>query len=223
MKKIVTTSWDDGHKLDLKLALLLQKYNIPATFYISPASMEFSKGDLLSEQEIQILSENFEIGGHTLHHPNLARVPLDVAVDDIKAGKDILESMVRKKLQSFAYPYGVYTEQVQKAVLDSGFKVARTTKRFSITSSREYNALPTTVHVYTHVSDVLQLPKYRTLQWQKLARYFFDQVMEKGGVFHLWGHSWEVDKCNQWKNLEAVFEYIANQKDVKYIDNEGLA
>jgi peptidoglycan/xylan/chitin deacetylase (PgdA/CDA1 family) len=223
MKKIVTTSWDDGHKLDLKLARLLQKYNIPATFYVSPASMEFSKEDLLSEQEIRSLSESFEIGGHTLHHPNLAQIPLDVAIDNIKAGKDMLESIVGEKLLSFAYPYGAYTEQVQKAVLDLGFKVARTTKRFSITSSREFNALPTTVHVYTHVSDVLQLPKYRTLQWQKLARYFFDQVMEKGGVFHLWGHSWEVDKYNQWRNLEAVFEYIANPKDVKYVNNKGLA
>src|SRR5260370_13882979 len=105
MKKIVTTSWDDGHKLDLKLAKLLQKYSIPATFYISPASWEFSEKDLLSKQEIQSLGESFEIGGHTLHHPNLAQVPLDFAVDNIKAGKVFLESIVGKKLQSFAYPY----------------------------------------------------------------------------------------------------------------------
>ena len=205
MIKIVTTSWDDGHKLDLKLARLLQKYCIPATFYIAPACWEFSKEEMLSEQEIRTLSESFEIGGHTLHHPNLAKVPLDFAIDDIKAGKDILESIIGKRLQSFAYPYGAYTEQVQKAVLDLGFTVARTTKRFTIASSNEYNALPTTVHVYTHFSDVLQLPKYRTLQWQKLARRLFDQTMEKGGVFHLWGHSWEIDKYNEWKNLEVFF------------------
>jgi peptidoglycan/xylan/chitin deacetylase (PgdA/CDA1 family) len=223
MKKVVTTSWDDGHKLDLKLAQLLQKYNIPATFYVSPASREFSKEDLLSAQKIQSLSESFEIGGHTLHHPNLAHVPFDFAIDNIKAGKDMLESIVGKKLQSFAYPYGAYTDQVQKAVLDLGFLVARTTKRFSIASSSEYSALPTTVHVYTHLSDIMQLPKYRTTSWQKLARYFFDQTMINGGVFHLWGHSWEVDKNNQWRNLEAVFEYIANREDVVYISNGKLA
>jgi len=223
MKKIVTTSWDDGHKLDLKLARLLQKYNLAATFYISPANREFSRSDLLSEQEIQTLSESFEIGGHTLHHPNLAQVPLNFAVDNIKAGKDMLESIIGRKLKSFAYPYGAYTEQVQKAVLDLGFVVARTTKRFSVESSREYSALPTTVHVYTHLSDIIQLPKYRMIQWQKFAWYFFDQTMENGGVFHLWGHSWEVNKYNQWKSLEAVFEYISNREDVAYINNEGLA
>jgi len=223
MKKIVTTSWDDGHKLDLKLAPLLQKYNVAATFYICPANREFSKRDLLSDQEIQSLSESFEIGGHTLHHPNLAQIPLNFAVDNIKAGKDTLESIIGKKLQSFAYPYGAYTEPVQKAVLDLGFMVARTTKRFSIEYSIEHSALPTTVQVYTHLSDIIQLAKYRTIQWQRLAQYFFDQTVENGGVFHLWGHSWEVDKYNQWKSLEAIFEYISNRKDVEYINNGRLA
>ena len=48
-KTIVTTSWDDGHKLDLKLAALLKKYNIKGTFYISPHDNEFSKNELLSK------------------------------------------------------------------------------------------------------------------------------------------------------------------------------
>ena len=223
MRKIVTTSWDDGHKLDVKLADLLRKYNIPATFYVSPESREFSKEDLLSVQEIQLLNENFEIGGHTLHHPNLSQVPLTSAIADIKAGKEMLEAIIGKRLQSFAYPYGAYTKQVQKAVLDLDFTVARTTKRFSIKPSNEYSALPTTVHVYTHLSDTPQLLKYRTIQWQKLARHFFDQTMENGGVFHLWGHSWELNKNNEWENLEALLEYISNREDVEYINNVGLA
>jgi putative transposase len=33
-KAVVTTSWDDGHPLDLKLAELLKKYDIPATLYM---------------------------------------------------------------------------------------------------------------------------------------------------------------------------------------------
>ena len=222
MKKIVTTSWDDGHKLDVKLAHLLQKYNLPATFYISPAHKEFSKDELLTAYEIQFLSERFEVGGHTLNHPNLAHVPLELAVDNIKAGKDLLEAMVGKKLQSFSYPYGAYTEQVQKAVLDLGFLVARTTRRFSIEPSRNYNTLSTTVHAYTHLSDIPQLPKYRTIQWHKLAQRFFEKILENEGVFHLWGHSWEVAKHKEWKNLEAIFEYISNREDIQYIDNGSL-
>jgi len=39
MKKvIVTTSWDDGHLLDLRLAQLLQDAGLKGTFYISRAT-----------------------------------------------------------------------------------------------------------------------------------------------------------------------------------------
>ncbi|HEU5381228.1 MAG TPA: polysaccharide deacetylase family protein [Ktedonobacteraceae bacterium] len=222
MMKIITTSWDDGHKLDLKLATLLKKYNLAATFYIAPSQPGFDRKDLLSEQEIQFLSESFEIGGHTLHHPNLTQVPLNIAVDEIKAGRDWLESITGKKIRSFAYPYGAYTEPVQKAVLDLGFVVARTAERFSIKSPTDYSALPTTVHLVNYKRDIKKFPKYRTIKWQNLARYFFDQTLKKGGVFHLWGHSWEVEKYNQWKNLEAIFEYISDREDVAYVSNGNL-
>ena len=222
MMKIITTSWDDGHKLDIKLARLLAKYNLAATFYIAPSQPGYERTDLLSEQEIQFLSESFEIGGHTLHHPNLAEVPLHIAVDEIKAGKDCLESIVGKEIQSFAYPYGVYTEPVQKAVLDLGFVVARTTERFSIKFPTDYSALATTVHLVNYKRDIKKFLKYRTINWQNLARHFFDQTVKQGGVFHLWGHSWEIEQNNQWKNLEAVFEYISNWRDVTYVSNGNL-
>ena len=68
MKKqiIVTTSWDDGHKLDLKLAKLLKKYGIGGTFYISPKNREFREEDLLLDEEIIKLDRDFEIWGS--HH-----------------------------------------------------------------------------------------------------------------------------------------------------------
>ena len=48
MKKIVvTTSWDDGHILDLKLSNLLTKYNIKGTFYLSPKDREIKEKDRL--------------------------------------------------------------------------------------------------------------------------------------------------------------------------------
>ena len=64
-KAIVTTSWDDGHPLDLKLAELLGKYNIPGTFYIPP---ENSERECLTPEGIHELSQYVDIGGHTLRH-----------------------------------------------------------------------------------------------------------------------------------------------------------
>ena len=68
---VITTSWDDGHVLDARLAALLKKYNLPATFYIAPKNREFSQSELLSRKEIKALAKDFEIGSHTMTHPVL--------------------------------------------------------------------------------------------------------------------------------------------------------
>src|SRR4030042_4400072 len=88
---IVTTSWDDGHKLDLKLALLLKKYGIRGTFYISPKNREFRKADLLSDEEIIKLGRDFEIGAHTMTHPRLTRIGEKEAFAEIMVSKKHLE------------------------------------------------------------------------------------------------------------------------------------
>ena len=44
---IVTTSWDDGHPLDFKIASLLEEYNLKGTFYIPKANCE----NLVMEEE----------------------------------------------------------------------------------------------------------------------------------------------------------------------------
>lgn len=66
---IVTTSWDDGSYLDLRLSSLLDKYGIKGTFYISPY-YEYRERSL-TENEIILLSKRGEIGAHTLTHPYL--------------------------------------------------------------------------------------------------------------------------------------------------------
>ncbi|WGI17643.1 polysaccharide deacetylase family protein [Methanonatronarchaeum sp. AMET-Sl] len=64
-KFVVTTSWDGGHPLDLKLAKLLTKYDIPRTFYIPIDNIERKNMD---SKQIKDISKEFEIGGHTYHH-----------------------------------------------------------------------------------------------------------------------------------------------------------
>ena len=36
----------------------------------------------------------------------------------------------------------------------------------------------------------------------------FDRVLEEGGVFHLWGHSWELEQTGQWARLEEVLRHL---------------
>ena len=50
----------------------------------------------------------------------------------------------------------------------------------------------------------------------------FDEMLKSGGVFHLWGHSWEIDQHKDWQRLEHVLQHIANREGVRYVTNEAV-
>ena len=58
----VTTSWDDGHILDHKLAGLLDDYGLRATFYVAPRNIELPQQERLRNRDLQALARDFEIG-----------------------------------------------------------------------------------------------------------------------------------------------------------------
>ena len=58
--------------------------------------------------------------------------------------------------------------------------------------------------------------------WDLLGRRLFDEVCAKGGVFHLWGHSWEVDANDDWRRLRSVLDELCD-KDVAFVTNGELA
>jgi len=49
--------------------------------------------------------------------------------------------------------------------------------------------------------------------WQKLAGKLLERTLRHGGVFHLWGHSWEIEQEHQWDRLEKLLATIAANKD----------
>jgi peptidoglycan/xylan/chitin deacetylase (PgdA/CDA1 family) len=229
----VTTSWDDGHVLDMKLAVLLKKYDIKGTFYISPQDREFSKDERLTPAQIKQLSKDFEIGAHTMTHPRLTTITPGDAQQEIRRSKIYLEELTGRAVISFCYPGGDYSSQHIPMVKKAGFKYARTVQRFqTITSSGKPYEVPTTIHTYRHWSDalrILRVARYRPvlfahllLNWDALAIRLFEQAREQEGVFHLWGHSWEVDANNDWPRLERVLRYISDQADVDYATNGEL-
>src|ERR1700740_685255 len=67
---LVTTSWDDGHPLDLRVADLLGRYGITGTFYVPKQA----SWPVMSSAEIRNLSSRFEIGPHLLEHRALDRL-----------------------------------------------------------------------------------------------------------------------------------------------------
>ena len=228
---IVTTSWDDGHVLDLRLGALLARYGISGTFYVAPQNIEFPPEKRLSDSELAKLATDFEIGAHTLTHRRLTTLSLDEARSEIVAGKDALESIIGTPVTAFCYPGGLYDLGHVELVRAAGFRVARTTERFAMSLPADPLQMPTTVHAYRHLADgsVLKAANFRPLltinlvrSWDRLAERLFDQVLAGNGVFHLWGHSWEIDRHNDWERFERVLAYIGFRPGVRYVVNSAL-
>jgi len=60
--------------------------------------------------------------------------------------------------------------------------------------------------------------------WRELALRLLRQTLQRGGVFHLWGHSWEIEEQHQWERLEELLAVIAKNKDkLAIMTNSELA
>jgi peptidoglycan/xylan/chitin deacetylase (PgdA/CDA1 family) len=221
---IVTTSWDDGQQFDEKLSSLLLDYGINGTFYIA----KNWEGRLVDTDLIRKLDKNFEIGAHTISHPTLTSIDLGCAFNEIKNSKEWLEELVNHEIEMFSYPKGKYNNEIVKLVEQAGFKGARVLD-FQIAlpknqfllgvGSQASNGSPL---LRLKASLKSQLSFKSLLDWRTNAKLLFDHLLEKGGIWHLWGHSWELDKNNDWKKLEDVLEYVSKRRNVSYLENRDI-
>jgi peptidoglycan-N-acetylglucosamine deacetylase len=228
----VTTSWDDGHIYDFAIANLLEEYALPGTFYVAPLNCELPPRIRLHDRDIAELATRFEIGGHTLTHLRLTTIDDKAAQAEISSGRRYLEDCTGEPITSFCYPGGEYAPRHTDMVLRAGFALARTIERHRTDQSFSCLEVPTTFHSYRHLRDgsaALAMAKGDRrlaaryfLHWDEWAIALFERVVTEGGIFHLWGHSWEIAQRHDWDRLEHVMQHISGHPDVTYIANRAL-
>jgi len=212
---------------------MLKEHGLRGTFYVSPENHEFANQDLLTLPAIKDLSQDFEIGAHSMTHRRLPTISDQEAATEIFQSKALLEGVIGKEIRVFCYPGGAYTKSHVQLVKDAGYRYARTVARYRFTAGDPYQA-GTSLHVYNHRFgfDLLRIARFvnfrpvkflRCLEWDELAKAMFDRVIKEGGIYHIWGHSWEIDEHNDWERLESVFRYISANPKVSYVTNGDLA
>jgi len=220
---IVTTSWDDGSKEDLRLSELLAEYGMKGTFYV-PKSHQ--RAEPLREEEILIVAQKHEIGAHTLGHVDLTSVTAEQAQAEIAGSKAYLENILGKSVRMFCYPYGRHNPRTKEIVASCGFRGARTlnyTKLGTVTDPYEFG-------VTLHASDSSPRTTLRIwrdygmslrflLNWETRAKLLFQLALTEGGVWHLWGHSWEISGRRDWDRLERVLDYVSRRDGALYATN----
>ena len=182
------------------------------------------------------LSRHFEIGGHTLNHIRLNIPDLELIKTEVEGSFNWLKELMGYNPVSFCFPGGKYNALSARAVFDAGYQLARTTELLS-TSNGNHNILPTTVQVYQHPAGTYIRHLIKRRRWQNLYQWlqsgsgsslealtnsFLDKVEKNEGVFHLWGHSWEIEERGLWKKLEFLLKILSERKNFDFIQNKHL-
>lgn len=161
----VLITFDDGYKSWVSDALpLLQKLELPATFFVLSGFIGLSKEDeaefirsklfrkhpsraitgCLSYEDVRrIADEGFTVGGHTLNHCNLAELRDSVQLRyEIAEDKVRLERIIGRKIECFSYPFGAYHNpkiNLTEVLREFGYKGAVTTlSGFNSVGSNSY-------------------------------------------------------------------------------------
>ncbi|MCX5799068.1 MAG: polysaccharide deacetylase family protein [Proteobacteria bacterium] len=239
----ITSSWDDRNALDLKLADLLNKYGVKGTFYVQRKRNSRS----LSDEEVKRISDaGFEIGAHSLSHRDLTTLSLTEAREEIRDSKAYLEDLLGRKVNMFCYPRGKYNGSIVELVKEAGFVGARTVEAFTFHVPSDLFCFGTTLQVFPFpflftdrgrilLHQNLLYPLFRAhtflkeirspikgyLSFQGLAEVTLNHAERIRGVWHLWGHSWEIEQFKRWKSLEKILGSLKNRK-ATYCTNEEL-
>jgi hypothetical protein len=95
--------------------------------------------------------------------------------------------------------------------------------------------MPTSLQAYPHrpLSYLKNLGKRRDFagidryvsrylgckSWVEMGKRLFDDVLDRGGLWHLYGHSWELEELGLWDQLREMFDYVADRPGVIYASN----
>jgi peptidoglycan/xylan/chitin deacetylase (PgdA/CDA1 family) len=234
-ERFVTISIDDGHETDFRSAELLNKYGLQATFYIPARNPE---RPVMSGSKIRELAATFEIGAHTMNHVPLKSLSDAEARVEIAEGKRWLEDTTGKSAISFCYPRGKFNRSTPALVKQAGFLGARTCLYNLNNFPHDPFLWGVSTHAYSH-SRTIQF-RHATLEanfagmlnfvcthkgatdWQKHFLYGLEHVEQRGGIAHLYLHSWEIDELKQWDRVEAMFAEISKRSQFAKVTNGSL-
>lgn len=202
----IRLSVDDGTRDDFRIAKLCEKYGVECVFYwpVDIQGVSLLKGwEPLRPQDEEWIARNFEIGSHTITHRYLTQIPMDEAISEIVDSKKILENKYDQNITKFCYPRGYTNEALINVVKNAGYFYARGTGIGHIGEPEDPFFASTAVHLGCPIRE-----EYKGSTWLDYGMQKLKQARDQDKDFEAWGHSWEVTRYNEWKNVEKFVKEL---------------
>jgi peptidoglycan/xylan/chitin deacetylase (PgdA/CDA1 family) len=236
-RPVVTTSWDDGHPLDLRVAAVLARYGLRGTFYVPLLPVA---ARVLGRTEMrELLDMGMEIGSHTVTHAVLTELPDAEADRELSNSRRMLEDSLGVEVSSFCYPKGRFSTRITRRARLAGYRLCRTTVDFRTGVHFDPVRMPVSLQLFPHGASAYYRHALRHRNWrglwnwrgrfggatelEGLASRMLDRIREHGGVFHLWGHSWEIEERGLWPLLDRVAAMLAGLTEAVRLTNRELS
>src|SRR5579872_413932 len=229
---LITTSWDDGHPLDLRVGEALARHHLRGTFYVPlhPAG----KPVLGRTEMMELLAMGMEIGSHTMTHRILTELPVDEIDRELRDSRAALEDTLGIEVRSLCYPKGRFNRRVMMRAVAAGYRLCRTSVDFRIALRFDPVRMPVSLHLYPQTAVKRYRHALRHRNWsglwnwqarwrgetqiESLVGYMIGEVGRDGGILHLWGHSWELD----WTLLNRIARAFSSIPDAMALTNAGV-
>jgi len=127
--KSIVLTFDDGYMDNYHSAFpILKDFNMVATIFCITSNLDGTY--YLSKDAITEMSNyGIDIQSHTVNHPHLDKMNYDEQLTELKQSKKTLESIIGKKVDSIAYPFGAFNDDSINAAKAAGYTLGFTTKR----------------------------------------------------------------------------------------------
>jgi len=124
----VALCFDDGCETDLIAAApILQELGFGATCYVTSGFLG-SKGYLSAEQLRSLSVGRFEIGCHSMTHPDLTSLDTSQLIHETAGAKHVLEQILGIPVKHFSCPGGKWNSRTVDAVKSAGFESMATSR-----------------------------------------------------------------------------------------------
>jgi peptidoglycan/xylan/chitin deacetylase (PgdA/CDA1 family) len=177
--KSVLITFDDGYEnVFINAIPILERYNVPAVFFIPVGLIDNKIGELkvMNWGQVKSLSENplFEMGSHAYDHVRLTSLDENNLDKQIRKSKTVLEEHLNINIIAISFPFGRCNKDIIKRIKEGGYYYAFGIEPKILSNSDNFYCLPRIAVDDSIFSDILFKDIFKkgySLYW-KSKRFF---------------------------------------------------
>ncbi|KYG35339.1 polysaccharide deacetylase [Alkalihalobacillus trypoxylicola] len=130
---VLLTIDDAPEHFSIEMAEAINQLDVHAIFFVNGHFLQDEAG----KEKLKLLDEmGFEIGNHTINHPNLTSISEEEQYEEIVGLSDLIEEIIDKRPRFFRAPFGANTDYAKELVKEEGMTLMNWT--FGADWEKEY-------------------------------------------------------------------------------------